>query len=618
MQQQGLGYRPGLDGLRGLSILGVLLFHAELPVARGGFLGVSIFYTLSGFLITSLLLDSGRGRIDLAGFWLRRVRRLLPAALLGLALAAGVGFAVGDGELRGRLSGDLFWSLGYALNWRLIREDYSYTLLFSDPSPVQHFWSLAIEAQLYLVVPLLFAWVWRGRAPRIAAATAFAAAAASGGLAAILYTSGSSLDRIYYGTDTRAAELLVGCGLALWRSGTPNASLRVPEWLAVATLVATCVAFAIVPVTAPWLHAGGLLLFAGLSVVLVLTGLEGRGPTGRLLSARPLVALGRISYGVYVYHWPIFLLLAPGRVGVDPWAANALRVGASLAIAWASERWVERPIRRNAQLGWTQVTAGGLAGIAGVATAAIALAPAILQPEEPELSESTTLGGLGVAFFGDSTMMTLQMGIGPWLRSQGARVEPSVTLKGCGLFERGGTRTEEGTLPEAPVCLSRTRRWRDALAQGEADAAVVMLGPWDVVPRQLAKGRDYEQPGDTVFDELLEDEIERTLDLFEENGVRVVWLTTPRFSHTEKRPRNFQRYNEGVDQANRIARRVAARHPQLVEIIDLAAHMDAGPGRIEDRGLRADGVHWTVAGARALARDWLGPQVEAALTRHDR
>jgi peptidoglycan/LPS O-acetylase OafA/YrhL len=245
----GLAYQPGLDGLRGVAVAAVLVFHAGLTLdgdvlAEGGFLGVSTFFTLSGFLITSLLLTERRatGGVALGRFWSRRLRRLMPAALatLALAIAYGALVATDPGQLA-RLRGDLLAALFYVANWRFIFSDQSYADLFATPSPVLHFWSLAIEEQFYLFYPLVVAGVLgAARGSRRAFAVALVVLTVlSVGLMIGLYHGDVSLSRLYYSTGTRAAEMLVGALLAIWATSR-NARLSAPISSSAATTSLCC------------------------------------------------------------------------------------------------------------------------------------------------------------------------------------------------------------------------------------------------------------------------------------------------------------------------------------------------------------------------------------------
>ncbi len=207
-------YLPGLEGLRGVALLAVLFFHGGFSWAKGGFLGVSTFFTLSGFLITLLLVleFSTHGRVDLRRFWGRRYRRLMPASLLCLAGVVVFGWLVATPGQLANLRGDVLASLFYVANWRFIITQQSYAQLFAAPSPVLHFWSLAIEEQFYLVFPLVVAGVLAVAhgSRRVLGAVLGVAAAVSLGLMWVLYTPGEDPSRVYYGTGTRALRTAAG------------------------------------------------------------------------------------------------------------------------------------------------------------------------------------------------------------------------------------------------------------------------------------------------------------------------------------------------------------------------------------------------------------------------
>jgi peptidoglycan/LPS O-acetylase OafA/YrhL len=219
--RQRLPNLPGVDGLRAVAVLAVLLYHAELPWIQGGFLGVDVFFVISGYLITSLLLTEWlqRGRIDLPAFWLRRARRLLPALFLLMAVTLVFAVLFLSNEVAG-LRGDAFAALGYVTNWYLVFSDQSYFEMMGRPSLFRHLWSLAVEEQFYIVWPLLLtAMMWLLR-PRQVLLVVLAGAVASTVLMALLYQPDVDPSRVYYGTDTRGVGLLVGAALAfLWAPG---------------------------------------------------------------------------------------------------------------------------------------------------------------------------------------------------------------------------------------------------------------------------------------------------------------------------------------------------------------------------------------------------------------
>ena len=344
-----LGYQPALDGLRALALVGIVAYHAGIDLLPGGFLGVSSFFTLSGFLITTLLLQEQRraGRIDLMAFWGRRMRRLLPALLVVVAVVGVTTPLWGDPSQIARLGADGVASIFYVANWWFIAQGDSYGALFQSPSPLRHVWSLAVEEQFYFLFPPVFVALLavarrRFLLPAVALATVLAAM-----LPAVLYDAGRSIDRLYFGTDTRLAELMVGVLLATWWSGSGAKTPRSSTGLTVAG-VAAFVGLGWMWATAgaadAWLYQGGFVLHAGLTAVVIMAALAQGGPIGRVFSLRPAVRLGVLSYGAYLIHWPIVLWLQQST-GLGPWARFALVLALTIPLAALSYRFVEQPVR---------------------------------------------------------------------------------------------------------------------------------------------------------------------------------------------------------------------------------------------------------------------------------
>src|SRR5260221_11312196 len=352
--------RP-LDGIRALAVLGCLALHAGTPFRPGGFVGVDVFFVLSGFLITSLLYDElmVTGRIDLGGFWTRRARRLLPAAVVMIvAVLAARTLFVPDSVAA--LRGDAIAAALWSGNWRWALEGTDYFAQGGTPSPLQHTWSLAVEEQFYVVWPLLLL-ACRAVKRRRLLALSLAGVAASA-LATYVLARVASPGRVYFGTDTRAQELLVGAALAAllaptwrWRSATPLGR-RSPQPAARAPLpllLSVCVLAALTGVAttadgAPSEFRHGLLLLTALAAAALLAGgvLDSGQAVARLLSTRLLVAIGRISYGLYLWHWPVYLALDGERSGLHGYSLAALRVAVTGVLAGASMVLIERPAQR--------------------------------------------------------------------------------------------------------------------------------------------------------------------------------------------------------------------------------------------------------------------------------
>lgn len=334
-----IDYVPGLDGLRGTAVAGVLLFHAS-ALLRGGYLGVDLFFVLSGYLITALLLreHDETGRIDLRAFWVRRFRRLMPALLALVPAIALYARFLAEPSALASLRADALATLAYVANWRAIVAKRSYWEMFAAPSPLEHTWSLAIEEQFYLVWPLIVAGVLRwGRRALVVVVGVLAVASALTML--LLYEEGRTM-RVYLGTDARGAAILVGAALAL--SGVR----RVPGWLGVVALAVLAFAWGFLDGQSELLYRGGFWITEVACAVLIAACVSGEG-VARIFAWRPLRLLGTISYGVYLWHWPVYVVLSEERVRLGFPALLALRLALTFVIALASYRWLERPIRER-------------------------------------------------------------------------------------------------------------------------------------------------------------------------------------------------------------------------------------------------------------------------------
>ncbi len=371
-----LPHLAGLDGLRGIAVLAVLAYHAGFDQAPGGFLGVEVFFVISGYLITALLLAEHRrrGRIDPLRFWLRRARRLLPALffLLGATLAFVV-VAVPD-EIA-RLRTDAVAALAYVTNWHLIAGDQSYFETVGRPSLFMHLWSLAIEEQFYLLWPVVLALVlMAGR--RAGLAFALVGAIGSAAWMAILFDPGTDPSRVYYGTDTRLTGLLLGAALAfVWvpvmaigedgtaipRLWTSHRVGRLLDLVGAVGLAGLGLSFVGADAFEPFLYRGGLALVAIATTALIAAAVHPRGRVGRLMDRGPMRWIGTRSYAIYLWHWPIFTLTRPDLdVTLDPASLLVLRLGLTAIAAEISYRLVETPIRGGAPgRAWKRPAPGG-------------------------------------------------------------------------------------------------------------------------------------------------------------------------------------------------------------------------------------------------------------------
>jgi peptidoglycan/LPS O-acetylase OafA/YrhL len=349
-----LGYLPGLDGLRALAVAAVVIYHADLGLVPGGFLGVDVFFVISGFLITSLLLAEweSHGTLDLRRFWLRRARRLLPALVVVVlgSLAFAVLFLP---DSVARLRTDAAAAFGYVTNWYLIAGDQSYFDTIDRQSPLLHLWSLAVEEQFYLAWPVVLAVALRLVGRRGALGLVVTGAAGSALLMALLAGADGDPSRAYYGTDTRLFALLIGAAVAfapLRTAPLPGGAGRWADVLAVAGL-AVLGWFALgTDSSEPSLYSGGLVIVALASALVVGAVIHpgGRG-TQAVLELAPMRWLGTRSYGVYLWHWPVFSVTRPGLdVPVEGVPLLVARLVLVAVAAELSYRFVERPVRNGA------------------------------------------------------------------------------------------------------------------------------------------------------------------------------------------------------------------------------------------------------------------------------
>jgi peptidoglycan/LPS O-acetylase OafA/YrhL len=354
----------GIDGLRAIAVALVVLFHVVPGALPGGGLGVDIFFVLSGFLITGLLVDerARAGRIRFGAFWARRARRLLPALVILLLVCTSAALAVG-GDLLVGIGRQVLGAATFSSNWLAIANGSSY-FAGTTPELFRNLWSLAVEEQFYLVWPfvvlavILVKWRWVRFGILLVAAVASACAMF------LLYTPGVDPTRVYYGTDTHSFGLALGAALAVATAGMARHPLEWPRWsrrlfpsvgaVAVGALVAIAI---LLPTDAPLTFRGGLQAVALLSALAVLGAVVPGSLLGTVLDVLPLRWVGVRSYGIYLWHWPVLLLVtaAAPRWQDSPltsWLIGSVTVAVTVVLAALSYRFVERPIRRLGFGGW--------------------------------------------------------------------------------------------------------------------------------------------------------------------------------------------------------------------------------------------------------------------------
>lgn len=396
-------YIPALDGLRTLAVVAVVLYHLNLTWAQGGLLGVTIFFVLSGYLITRLLLNevAKTGRIDLKSFWIRRIRRLFPAVVTVVVVTCAL-CTIFNHVMLTKMRPDILPSLLFFNNWWQIAQNVSYFNALGDPSPLTHFWSLAIEEQFYLIwPPLLFAMVSMHVSKPNTRRVVLGLSAVSALAMMALYNPAADPSRVYYGTDTRVFSLLLGAWMAfipdrdlapvrlahrlgldrLVRAAkrgkldknakgghdekTDSAAEAAPaqpsalvrfwsspasiDMLGVVGLVGLAAMVALTNGYTAFQYRGGTLLCSILTLMAIAACVQPQGMVARALAAEPLVWVGKRSYSIYLWHYPLLLLMNPvANINDTPWWQYILQVLLVVAMAECSYRFIETPFRKGA------------------------------------------------------------------------------------------------------------------------------------------------------------------------------------------------------------------------------------------------------------------------------
>ncbi len=614
-----------LDGLRGLAVLLILLFHAGH--LKGGWLGVDLFFVLSGFLVTSLLLVEWERTktISLIGFWQRRGRRLLPALfafLLGVCLYA---VTVATPEELARIRGEGAATLLYVANWHAIFSGHDYWEIFRAPSPLDHTWSLSIEEQFYLVWPtlvLVFLRLTRG-SNRVLLGVATLLAWLSAGWMIYLFEPGVGTARVYFGSDTRAAATLLGAaaaaGLRHRVESWPGTSSRTADALAASGLAVLLLAGWGLDGNTSAVYRGGLFAvdvaccFIVIGLVLAPDGIVTRG-----LGWRPLRLLGFVSYGAYLWHWPLYILLTPERLGFDGWLLTAVRIGSTLVIATISYRGLEQPIRRGALSNRILWRATGVATIAvvimgWVATRDQPLGVRVASPSLALITESERK--LDVLVIGDSIPYIL----GAQFVEEAARRGIKARVMGveaCGALRATRLRYLSGHTFDLSVCVTYREDWIATVA-AQKPAVVVLLEGWTGEGSKKIDGV-WSQPCESEFDTAYARDLEELFANFSAAGSLAAVVTVPPPS-VEDLPSRFSKlwggtssqeldtlFRERVGCQNEVRRRAAVDREAMV--IDLAGDLcPEGQCRryVDGETLRRDGIHFDGAGATWASRQIL-------------
>jgi len=588
-----MGYLPGLDGIRALAVIGVLLFHADLGWIRGGFLGVDVFFVLSGFLITSLVLEEldRSGRLDFGRFYLGRARRLLPALLLML-IVVGTVVALWYRDAAYQFARDALASALYVNNWWYIATDLSYFESIGRPPLLTHLWSLAVEEQFYLIWPLIAFLVYRRFSRTGVGIVALALALASTAWMITMSVAQGFPDfadpsRAYFGADSHAMGLLIGAVLAtFWRPGrlspivTPSARWLITG-LGVASLLTVIGFLVFVGEYTAWMYRGGFLALAVIVAVLIAAASHPGSPLGRRMGSQPWRYLGQRSYGLYLWHWPVFMLTRPILdIPLDGIGLLAMRLAITVGIAELSFRYLEMPIRRGViARWWKQATSTGgraltrartiaLAVIAALIAGLVVLGMSLAQAQEPALAADVA------AAIGTETEVTIDSPLSSPAPSTAASPETTAV-------SQAGTATGIGD----SVMLGSRAALRSAIPGIRIDAAVARY-PGAFLGR-IKKLRSMNLLADTVVlhpgtnGVIPESMMSEMLGLLTDRE-RVVVVN-------DNVPRSWTEEN------NAVVSKVVPDYPNAV-IADWKSASKAHPEYFV-----SDGIHLTGEGARAFA-----------------
>ncbi|MGH8862940.1 MAG: acyltransferase family protein [Jatrophihabitantaceae bacterium] len=664
-----LTYAPGLDGVRALAVSAVVVFHLGASWLPGGFLGVDVFFTLSGFLITSILLTEffGRGRISIGNFYLRRARRLLPALFTVLGATTLLTWLFARDELH-RLRGDVGAALTYCTNWTQIVWGRSYFERLDRPSLLQHLWSLAVEEQFYVLWPLVLVACLAVRRRWIVLAVPAALTVLSLVLMATMFHAGQDPARVYYGSDTHVSPMLIGALVAIvvrlrrhaGLTGDTAAGRLLADVLALAGLVGLAWACVHVGYYTAGLYRGGYLFVGIGSAMLIYAAGRAGTLTARLLGRAPLVWIGQRSYAIYLWHWPVLMLTRPG---IDvTWPRGVVIVLQLVVVVVASDlsyRYIERPIRSHgfrafvsghrrhgagnrrpvrigtilvglvALVAATLMTAPAApAGIQvdrsrtptisiGTPTPAPSTRPSAATSQVPSASKSSAAAAVpppfrrpvNVSFFGDSQAMTLLLNKQNGL--DGSITTSDSTIEGCGtmtgvIHSRAGYTRDLGA-----DCGGWHARWQQSVAQRHPQIAVVELGAWDVFD-ETVHGRDlkFGSPG---WDAYFSGSLHQGIDILTGGGAQVALMGVPCYRPIAAGglPLLPERGDDTrTRHLNVLLSAAAASDPTRVFMIHPPAAFCDNPKIANDVNYRWDGTHYYKPGA-ALVFQGITPQLLA-------
>ena len=646
--QPHMGYEPSLDGIRAFSVIAVMLYHANIAWLPGGFLGVEVFFVVSGFLITSLLIEEREStqRIDLKQFWIRRARRLLPALVVMLAATAVcVAFYATDSAPDFRR--DVLPSLGYFSNWwQIFAVDTPYFAASSLPV-LRHLWSLAVEEQWYLIWPLLFVFVFGAKwmRPKISGALLLLCSGAIMFATALRFVQDDETrtNFLYLSTLTRSSGLLLGAAVAmLWRPWRKNS---LPSWwkssladaLAVASIAVIGVLMATVHVADAQLYQGGLAVTTIASAVIIAVVMRPNGLfVKKFFSQELFVEIGRRSYGLYLWHWPIFVV------------AHARDSGNRLAVALALTviinefvyQYVEIPTRQGALGNWLHnrqqlsamhrrlpvlITAAVVAslGITGVKVVGIEARDLSIDTSTANVifsvpttvasasslpaasTTSTTIAKLPrkLVIVGDSQAHSLVVNKPSGIEK--TFVITNGSIDGCGIYDRGvGVGGTNGNFRRNFAnCVGFEKKWAKSATTARADVALVVIGAWEVLDLKI-NGFTFAvktSPADTMF----RTQMKRGIDALRSTGATVALLEVACMRPVDSKggpvPALPQRGDDTrTSHLNDLLREIAAPEDDGVFFISGPKEWCSDPKISTSLSYRWDGVHAYKPGAKLI------------------
>ena len=631
-KHQSLPYRPALDGLRGVAVAVVVVFHVNKAWLPGGWLGVDLFFVLSGFLITSLLLTEHNrwGRISYPGFWAARARRLLPSLTLVLVAVLAASAVLAPIGRRSAIAGDVLSSVLYVANWRFLLGDEQYFATIAMPSPVRHMWSLSIEEQFYLLFPLLLSALLVIFRKRLHLTLAFAGLALLSLMwMAHLYVPGVDPSRVYYGTDTRIFELFIGAAAgALFGAHefAPRGRWRTDRLLPILAWPALLILLLVIVVAdeqAGWIWTGGLGVFAAVAVLpIVAAAAPESNQFQKALAFEPLRQLGLISYALYLWHWPVIVFTGPDLIASDV-ARAALQIALSVALAFVTYHCVERPIRRDGfsalipsrptlsrRLAWAAVPALAL-GLVGVTRSTATVSVTSSPSNSAQLAIPEYLAGPevhNVVLLGNSVPASMMSSYDPQLYPD-LRVT-DVTSFGCEPFDNPRV---IGSKPvqDSEGCRTFRKDWPEAVRAQKPDL-VLMYMPQSMVSDRQVAGRTLAFGSDEWLRWL-----QSTLDGVHRNsaasGARhfaIMNLACHRQTNFGNNPEaTLVNNDDRVTQLNQAVASWASK--QHVPVIDQFKAFCTGGFHDQINGVQlyADGLHFT-EDSGAVAWSWLVPQLQ--------